>query len=110
MPSSRLPRITRPAPRCHSSNVSPHSRHIASTAGQPVETIPEGRTTCRATSDSRVVEGFVGDRTTVLFLPGCVQRVDVLRDLHQAAGQCGQGGLSLIHISEPTRRTPISYA
>ena len=32
-----------------------------------------------------------------------------LEEFHEAAAAMGKG-LSLIHISEPTRRTPISYA
>src|SRR5664279_5308173 len=45
-----------------------------------------------------------GDR-----IRGRMDRVDIER-LPAAAAHDGVGELSLIHISEPTRRTPISYA
>src|SRR5688572_15219948 len=61
LPFARLPSTTRPRLSCHQSNVMPSSAPFATTCGQPVVTIPEGMTTWRAASDSRGVEGLVGD-------------------------------------------------
>src|SRR5665647_1488693 len=51
-PFARFARIARPSPSCHSSKTIPTPAHRSRTAGQPVETIPDGKITCRARSDS----------------------------------------------------------
>jgi hypothetical protein len=78
----------------------PSSRHLSRTAGQPVDTIPDGVTTCRATSDSRPVEGFVrGCVGIAAFLLGRVDRLDLLGDLQQATRQRGQSRAGVLGSS-----------
>src|SRR5689334_4961312 len=79
-PSTRLARMICPMGFCHQRKLTPNSAHFASMAGHPVETMPFGMTTCRATSDSRGVEGFVSDFAILsrLFLGRSLQGGDLL--------------------------------
>src|SRR5574337_353802 len=89
LPLARLARISRPSPACHSSCTMPRSRHLSRTAGYPVDTIPAGTTTCRATSESFRVPRLVGGGDTLLRLlrgPG-VDRLDLPNRLHQPLRQ-----------------------
>src|SRR3954469_20174036 len=88
-PSARLPRTSRPSPCCQSSWMNPRSRHLSRTAGYPVDTIPSGTTTCRATSESFRVPVFVGgDGILARFLlRACLRGLDLLRNLQLPAGQ-----------------------
>src|SRR5690625_605070 len=90
IPSPRFARIARPAPSCHSSNESPNSSHFSRTAGQPVVSIPVGKTMWRASSES------FPDRVFSWATPGClllvtgVDRLDRVHNLTKALRQRGQ--------------------
>ncbi len=91
VPSARFAKASRPDWFCHGSNVSPSFvRHVCSTDGHPVDTIPEGATTFRATSESFGVPGFVIDDSALgVLAPSLsrllVQRLDFLRNQRQLA-------------------------
>src|SRR5690554_4393589 len=82
-PSARLARISQPAPSCHASNPIPSASQRRRTGPQPVVTIPDGRTRCLATSDSRLVPGLAVRVAGIhLHLAGArVQLLNLPRDL-----------------------------
>src|SRR5699024_7934650 len=51
-PSARFPRAAETSPCCQASKGIPMRPNCCETEGQAVETIPSGRTRCRATSES----------------------------------------------------------
>src|SRR5438105_106014 len=75
------------------------ARHVASTAGQPVDTMPSGLTTYRATSDSFFVPGRVAkaDILCRFLLRPLIDAVDVLHNVRQPPRQRRQ-------ITRRTRR------
>src|SRR5689334_13937681 len=100
LPSARLARISRPTSGCQGRNRMPSSAHLLSTEGQPVDVTPFGATTCRAISESRGVERFVGDFDTLggLLVGGGVQRLDLLGDLEQPARERSQVAGRAVHV------------
>src|SRR4051812_32696965 len=91
-PSAVFARISRPAPRCHSSKPIPIWPQRFSTCGQPEDLIPAGTHSRLATSESFRVPLFVwGCRVFVGLLLGAeVNRLDLLRDVLEPASQRGQ--------------------
>src|SRR5699024_5191594 len=90
-PSARFARIRPPTCDCQGSKWTPSfSRHVLSTAGQPVATASVGADTLRAISESfgapLCVRCRVGGICTVLLRPK-IYRLDLLRNVLQPASQ-----------------------
>src|SRR5665647_169631 len=95
------------------------ARHYAEHEGKPfyeslLEFMSSGPVTAVVIEGERCIEGFralAGATDPTVASPGTI-RGDLGRDWGQGVQENVVHGsdLSLIHISEPTRRTPISYA
>src|SRR5215207_9494603 len=102
-PSARFAKIARPAPSCHGSNANPNSPHVSRTAGQPVDTMPRGNTTCLASSDSFAGPTFISSRrrpTHLVTTIRIVDRLNLLSDQQQLPRQRRQipwRRVSLVH-------------